>query len=278
MLSFSAWLTRPAALATSVALHFGAVIVGGHARSEGFESRAVSGAPIEVEVIAEAPPAPVAAPTTDELLEPALARPRSGALDTPPGTPRAGHHHAYPVAPDHDAHPHDPSLIHMVGGAPPAPPLEATAIVTAAFPPTSSAETPLHFALAVPSSVTARGAKEDAPGESAVATGGSNVPPAGTFDPILLESTVDVPARLQSSVPVVYPEAARAAEIEADVLLELVVDSDGRVASARPLAAHALGLTDAAVRAVRAYRFTPARRVGRPVRVRMRWTVAFRLQ
>jgi hypothetical protein len=56
-----------------------------------------------------------------------------------------------------------------------------------------------------------------------VATSGSNVPPAGTFDPILLESNVDVRACLQSSVPVVYPAAARAAEIEADVLLELVV-------------------------------------------------------
>jgi protein TonB len=76
----------------------------------------------------------------------------------------------------------------------------------------------------------------------------------------------------------VYPETARAAEIEADVLLELVVDGEGRVTGARPLAARDLGLTDAALRAVRAYRFTPAERAGRPVRVRMRWTVTFRLQ
>jgi hypothetical protein len=63
--------------------------------------------------------------------------------------------------------------------------------------------------------------------------------------------------------------------VEADVLLDLVVDGEGRVTSARPSAAEGLGLADAAVRA---YRFSPARRAGHPVRVRMRWTVAFCLQ
>jgi len=38
------------------------------------------------------------------------------------------------------------------------------------------------------------------------------------------------------------------------------------------------GLDEEAVRAMRAYRFSPARRDGLPVRVRMPWTVQFRLR
>jgi outer membrane biosynthesis protein TonB len=38
------------------------------------------------------------------------------------------------------------------------------------------------------------------------------------------------------------------------------------------------GLDDAAARAIRDYRFSPAIRAGRPVAVRMRWTVQFRLR
>ena len=37
------------------------------------------------------------------------------------------------------------------------------------------------------------------------------------------------------------------------------------------------GLDEAALQAIRAYRFSPALRAGHPVRVRMRWTIQFRL-
>jgi len=101
----------------------------------------------------------------------------------------------------------------------------------------------------------------------------------GTLDsPVLPESAVDQPARILSTVPVVYPESARAAGMEADVPLEIVVDGSGRVTSARHLAAQGLGLAEAALKAVRSYRFTPARRAGRTVPVRMRWIVTFRLE
>jgi protein TonB len=82
---------------------------------------------------------------------------------------------------------------------------------------------------------------------------------------------------IASSLPD-YPPAARTAEIEADVELEIVVDAGGRVIAARAVSRNGYGLDEAALRAVERYRFSPARRGGRPVPVRMRWTVQFRLR
>ena len=93
----------------------------------------------------------------------------------------------------------------------------------------------------------------------------------------LREGEVGVPARLLSSGTLVYPPAARQAEVEIDLPLEIVVDTDGRVASARALRRAGYGLDEAALRAIRGYRFSPALRAGLPVRVRMRWTIQFRL-
>jgi protein TonB len=92
------------------------------------------------------------------------------------------------------------------------------------------------------------------------------------------EAGVNVPARVLASVPPSYPEAARAAEIEADVPLEIVVDALGEVIESRTLAHVGYGLDESAARAVRSYRFSPAIRNGRAVRVRMRWSVLFRLR
>jgi TonB family protein len=98
--------------------------------------------------------------------------------------------------------------------------------------------------------------------------------PAGPVD----EGEVDAPARLLSTSPLVYPAAAREAAIELDLPLEVVIDTEGRVATARVLGRAGFGLDEAALRAIRLYRFSAAVRMGRPVRVRMRWTVQFRLR
>ncbi len=112
------------------------------------------------------------------------------------------------------------------------------------------------------------------PGGSASAPG---VTPAGS-EAVVREGDVDAPARLLRPSPLVYPPAARQAEIEIDFPVEIVVDTDGRVISARPLRHAGYGLDEAAIRAIRDYRFSPAMRGGRPVRVSMRWTVQFRLR
>jgi len=93
---------------------------------------------------------------------------------------------------------------------------------------------------------------------------------------------VDTPPRLQRNLPPEelrrrYPEAARAARLEADVRLELVVDEAGQVTSARVLAAVGNGFDQAAIEAVRQFRFSPATRNGRPLAVRIPWTFKFRL-
>ena len=94
----------------------------------------------------------------------------------------------------------------------------------------------------------------------------------------LSAAQVSAPARLLASTPVIYPAAARAAEIETSIAIEIVVDTHGRVVEAHALSAAGYGLDDAALRAVRAYQFAPAQRAGRAVRVRMRWDVQFRLR
>ncbi len=92
------------------------------------------------------------------------------------------------------------------------------------------------------------------------------------------EDRISVPARLLSSASVPYPAAARQAEVEADVQVQLVVGVDGFVEDARVVRPCGYGLDEAALAGVRNFRFSPALRDGRPVRVRMRWPVQFRLR
>jgi periplasmic protein TonB len=91
------------------------------------------------------------------------------------------------------------------------------------------------------------------------------------------EAGVSSRARLLEGTPPEYPQAARAAAVEADLPLELVVDARGAVVDAQLLRHAGYGLDEAALRAVRAFRFIPAQRAGHGVSVRMRWVVNFRL-
>src|SRR5262249_30047681 len=106
------------------------------------------------------------------------------------------------------------------------------------------------------------------------AEGAGVVEPAAPLD----EHAVSSPARLLVSTPAFYPPQARAAEIEVDVPVAVVVDEHGQVTQSRAVKPSGYGLDEAAVRSVRSYRFSPALKDGRPVRVRMRWTVQFRLR
>ena len=116
-------------------------------------------------------------------------------------------------------------------------------------------------------------------GTATTATGGL-APFAGsdeTGTATYAESGVSSRARLLEGTPPVYPPAARAAAVEADLPLEIVVDAKGTVVDARLLKHAGYGLDEAALSAVRAYRFIPAQRAGHGVSVRMRWVVDFRL-
>jgi protein TonB len=208
-----------------------------------------------IEVVTEVTPAPEA----------------PAAEATPP--PAAGHTahwpthtHAYPVPADHDWTPHDPNLVHVHALSHDAPAPQAP--VQAAPAPTAGDDTPT-FTIAVGTG------DDDAHG--AVSPAATAAPHGDDSEPVA-EHSVDGPARLVHGLAPSYPEAARAAGIEGDVRLELIVGLSGAVESARVVGGVGHGLDEAALRAVRQFRFAPATKDGHAVRVRMGWSMQFRLQ
>jgi TonB family protein len=75
-----------------------------------------------------------------------------------------------------------------------------------------------------------------------------------------------------------YTDEARRRSLSGDVVLEIVVRSDGRVGAVRVLQGLGAGLDQRAVDAVRQWRFAPARRFGTPVDVLVEVAVEFRLR
>jgi protein TonB len=84
------------------------------------------------------------------------------------------------------------------------------------------------------------------------------------------------PRRIRDIVPI-YPAMARTARVQGVVILEAVIDASGRVESARVLRSIPV-LDQAALDAVRQWRFDPARLNNQPVPVVMTVTVNFSLQ
>lgn len=86
------------------------------------------------------------------------------------------------------------------------------------------------------------------------------------------------PPRLLREVKAEYTEEARRRSLMGDVLLEIVVRSDGSVGDVRLLRGLGSGLDQRAVQAVRQWRFDPARRKGVPVDVLVEVAVEFILR
>jgi TonB family protein len=86
------------------------------------------------------------------------------------------------------------------------------------------------------------------------------------------------PPQLLREVRPDYTEEARRQGIEGDVVLEIVVKSDGSVGDVRIVHGLGGGLDRRAVDAVRQWRFTPARRLGAPVDVMVEVAVEFKLR
>lgn len=171
--------------------------------------------------------------------------------------PRAAPHvHPY-VVPRHEARAHDPSARHPAAEPPSAASLAATP----------------SFTLPSGGSMTA-GTTRVAPASASAAGAGDGSASASLHD----AHAVDVPAKVIATVTAAYPEHAREAGLEVDVMLDIVVDHSGRVVHAQAVRSGDREIDDAALAAVRQYRFSPAQRQGRPVRVRMTWAVQFRLR
>jgi protein TonB len=110
----------------------------------------------------------------------------------------------------------------------------------------------------VPDSVTgtgspaAPGGRGDGETDLPVAAGG------GVVRPEVIESSRVMP---------VYPEEAQQAGLEGLVVLKVVIDERGRVGEIEVLRGVGHGLDEAAVAAVRQWRFRPATRDGKPIKV-----------
>lgn len=184
------------------------------------------------------------------------------------------------VAPRAEANAHAPAAVRAAPAAKSAASLARETINTAA--PTdhaaavssaeASASVAPRFTLQAPVVMAGGGAPSVATSQA-----GANAPAAAAPAP-LPEAQVDTPAQLQAGSPPSYTAAAEAAGIEAELPVEVVIDAGGSVQSARALQHVGYGLDEAALAAIRRYRFRAARRAGNAVAVRMRWVLRFQLR
>jgi periplasmic protein TonB len=73
-----------------------------------------------------------------------------------------------------------------------------------------------------------------------------------------------------------YPEEANRLGVEGEVVLLTTVDEGGAVIDAHPMSGHGL-LTDAAVQAVRQWKYSSTLLNGEPVKVEVTVTIVFKL-
>ena len=75
-----------------------------------------------------------------------------------------------------------------------------------------------------------------------------------------------------------YPRDAQHRNIEGDVVLRILVDSDGSLAKVDVISEPGQGLGAAGARAIRAFRFRPGKLGGTPVATTITFTLQFRLE
>ena len=93
------------------------------------------------------------------------------------------------------------------------------------------------------------------------------------------QARIDAPPRPKKTIRPHYPDGARQRGEQGDVVLEIRVDGDGSVGDVNVVSSSGFGELDAAaVRAVRAARFTPAKSGGSAVASTARLTLTFRLR
>lgn len=102
------------------------------------------------------------------------------------------------------------------------------------------------------------------------------VPPPPPIEPVRPGGHIEMPARVVYVAPV-YPPVAQAARLEGLVIIEATIDPSGAVVGARVLRSAPL-LDDAALAAVRQWRYTPTLLNGVPVPVILTVTVQFKIR
>jgi periplasmic protein TonB len=172
---------------------------------------------------------------------------------------------------------------------PPAPPPSGTPTPTPARDRGAPTEAPHDIVDESPEPVSAAvdgaiplgpGVESGQPLLSALSTSGPVTlpppPPPPTPKLVRVGGAIREPRKVLHVAPV-YPEIARHAGVQGAVVLEAILDATGRVESVKVLHSEPL-LDDAAVRAVRQWRYTPTELNGVPVPVLMTITVRFSLE
>jgi protein TonB len=100
-------------------------------------------------------------------------------------------------------------------------------------------------------------------------------PPAVPSGPVRVGGKIHAPSKLNNVAPT-YPQMAKQARVEGTVILEATISAQGQVSEVKVLRGIPL-LDNAAMEAVRQWRYTPTLLNGTPVPVVMTVTVNFRL-
>jgi len=179
-------------------------------------------------------------------------------------TPPAPHEAPRPPAP-----PSQPAAAATL--SPEAAPGEANDVVLAEPPPR-----PATGGRPVPGALTTSGASGRAGLPSSGTPASRLGPPPPRAEPVRPGGDISFPERT-ASVPPVYPEIARAARAEGTVVLEATIDETGRVRNVRVLRSVPL-LDEAAMAAVRQWRYRPTLLNGVAVPVLLNVTVTFTLR
>jgi TonB family protein len=117
-------------------------------------------------------------------------------------------------------------------------------------------------------------------GSSGAGPGGPGTDPNGGGDcvsgPCRLGGDVSEPVPIYDPDPQ-YSDAARQAKFQGTVVVAVIIGADGRVYDPKVVQGVGLGLDEKAIEAVRLWRFEPAKKNGKPVRVAANIEVNFRL-
>lgn len=89
---------------------------------------------------------------------------------------------------------------------------------------------------------------------------------------------VDRPPDFLKRAPLGYPVQARRFNVEGSVVIEADIDENGTIVDARVAKGVGFGLDESALAYVLKSTYSPAYAAGRPVAVRMRFTIRFRLR
>jgi protein TonB len=133
-----------------------------------------------------------------------------------------------------------------------------------------STDTAVGFSVDKPSVPASLGSGSPSPEKSDLGAA-----PAVETKPVRVGGNIRAPQRLSATAPI-YPPIAQSARVQGQVVVEALIDVNGRVGEARILKSVPL-LDAAAVDAVRTWRYAPTLLNGVPVSVLLTVTVSFTL-